>query len=90
MRTSSELSPPLLTSTTHQRKDVSALDRFNVHRSPTRWVYSGNRLYEEPQVIRSNRFTSGEARKTTRPEFTLLRILRDLEQEEDHQQGGYR
>ncbi|GFU48164.1 hypothetical protein TNCV_4229941 [Trichonephila clavipes] len=44
MRTSSELSPPLLTSTTHQRKDVSALDRFNVHRSPTRWVYSGNRF----------------------------------------------
>ncbi|GFS76288.1 transposable element Tcb2 transposase [Trichonephila clavipes] len=33
--------------------------------------------------------TSGEALKTTRPELTHLRILWDLEQEEDHQQGGY-
>ncbi|GFV76102.1 hypothetical protein TNCV_4671911 [Trichonephila clavipes] len=31
---------------------------------------------------------SGEALKTTRPELTHLRILWDLEQEEDHQQGG--
>ncbi|GFX04927.1 uncharacterized protein TNCV_2249101 [Trichonephila clavipes] len=31
-----ELAPPLLTTTPHQRKDVSALDRFNVHRCPTR------------------------------------------------------
>ncbi|GFX79487.1 hypothetical protein TNCV_824761 [Trichonephila clavipes] len=29
-----ELSPPLLTTTPHQREDVSALDRFNVHRCP--------------------------------------------------------
>ncbi|GFU71743.1 hypothetical protein TNCV_1955041 [Trichonephila clavipes] len=28
--------PPLLTTTPHQREDVSALDRFNVHRCPTR------------------------------------------------------
>ncbi|GFY05771.1 adhesion G protein-coupled receptor B2 [Trichonephila clavipes] len=27
---------PLLTTTPHQREDVSALDRFNVHRCPTR------------------------------------------------------
>ncbi|GFS76608.1 hypothetical protein TNCV_1622051 [Trichonephila clavipes] len=32
---------PLLTTTTHQREDVSALDRFNVHRSTTRWDLSG-------------------------------------------------
>ncbi|GFW20016.1 uncharacterized protein TNCV_867221 [Trichonephila clavipes] len=28
----------------HQREDVSALDRFNVHRCPTRRVFSGTRL----------------------------------------------
>ncbi|GFV91480.1 uncharacterized protein TNCV_2384401 [Trichonephila clavipes] len=33
--------PPLLTTTPHQREDVSALDRFNVHRCPTRRVFSG-------------------------------------------------
>ncbi|GFY36252.1 transposon Tf2-9 polyprotein [Trichonephila clavipes] len=32
--------PPLLTTTPHQREDVSALDRFNVHRCPTRRVFS--------------------------------------------------
>ncbi|GFV06391.1 uncharacterized protein TNCV_2947141 [Trichonephila clavipes] len=36
-----ELAPPLLTTTPHQREDVSALDRFNVHRYPTRRVFSG-------------------------------------------------
>ncbi|GFV08575.1 hypothetical protein TNCV_2892901 [Trichonephila clavipes] len=30
--TTLELAPPLLTTTPHQREDVSALDRFNVHR----------------------------------------------------------
>ncbi|GFY33955.1 hypothetical protein TNCV_4596631 [Trichonephila clavipes] len=28
----------------HQREDVSALDRFNVHRCPTRQVFSGTGL----------------------------------------------
>ncbi|GFY34098.1 uncharacterized protein TNCV_4983011 [Trichonephila clavipes] len=32
--TTPELAPPLLTTTPHQREDVSALDRFNVHRCP--------------------------------------------------------
>ncbi|GFV88573.1 integrase catalytic domain-containing protein [Trichonephila clavipes] len=32
--TTPELAPPLLTTTPHQREDVSALDRFNVHRLP--------------------------------------------------------
>ncbi|GFW51022.1 uncharacterized protein TNCV_3593041 [Trichonephila clavipes] len=36
-----ELAPPLLTTTPHQREDVSVLDRFNVHRCPTRRVFSG-------------------------------------------------
>ncbi|GFX05616.1 uncharacterized protein TNCV_3435201 [Trichonephila clavipes] len=39
-----ELAPPLLTTTPHQREDVSALDRFNVHRCPTRPVFSGTGL----------------------------------------------
>ncbi|GFW53617.1 uncharacterized protein TNCV_4815211 [Trichonephila clavipes] len=39
-----ELAPPLLTATPHQREDVSALDRFSVHRCPTRRVFSGTGL----------------------------------------------
>ncbi|GFT89318.1 uncharacterized protein TNCV_4386141 [Trichonephila clavipes] len=39
-----ELAPPILTSTPHQREDVSALDRFNVHRCPTQRVFSGSGL----------------------------------------------
>ncbi|GFU91310.1 uncharacterized protein TNCV_4366551 [Trichonephila clavipes] len=42
--TTPELAPPLLTTTPHQREDVSALDRFNVHLCPTRWVFSGTGL----------------------------------------------
>ncbi|GFT89368.1 HTH_Tnp_Tc3_2 domain-containing protein [Trichonephila clavipes] len=34
--TTPELAPPLLTTTPHQREDVSALDRFSVHRCPPR------------------------------------------------------
>ncbi|GFU20352.1 hypothetical protein TNCV_2770201 [Trichonephila clavipes] len=41
--TTAELAPPLLTTTPHQREDVSALDRFNVHRCPTRRFFSGTR-----------------------------------------------
>ncbi|GFT40657.1 uncharacterized protein TNCV_442381 [Trichonephila clavipes] len=36
-----ELAPPLLTTPPHQREDGSAHDRFNVHRCPTRQVFSG-------------------------------------------------
>ncbi|GFU95434.1 uncharacterized protein TNCV_4787691 [Trichonephila clavipes] len=39
-----ELAPLLLTTTPHQREDVSALDRFNVHRCPTRRIFSGTGL----------------------------------------------
>ncbi|GFX28132.1 uncharacterized protein TNCV_424591 [Trichonephila clavipes] len=42
--TTPELAPPLLTTSPHQREDVSALDRFNVHRCPTRRALSGTRL----------------------------------------------
>ncbi|GFU45889.1 hypothetical protein TNCV_5102061 [Trichonephila clavipes] len=39
-----QLVSPLLTTTPHQREDVSALDRFNVHRCPIRRVFSGTSL----------------------------------------------
>ncbi|GFY22759.1 uncharacterized protein TNCV_2180201 [Trichonephila clavipes] len=42
--TTPELAPPLLTTTPHQREDVSALDRFSGHRCPTRRVFSGTGL----------------------------------------------
>ncbi|GFU27811.1 uncharacterized protein TNCV_449331 [Trichonephila clavipes] len=42
--TTPELAAPLLTTTPHQREDVSALDRFNVHWCPTRRVFSGTGL----------------------------------------------
>ncbi|GFV60478.1 uncharacterized protein TNCV_3471131 [Trichonephila clavipes] len=42
--TTPELAPPLPTTTPHQREDVSALDRFNVHRCPTRRVFRGTGL----------------------------------------------
>ncbi|GFT59075.1 uncharacterized protein TNCV_186531 [Trichonephila clavipes] len=42
--TTPELAPPLLTPTPYQREDVSALDRFSVHRCPTRRVFSGTGL----------------------------------------------
>ncbi|GFW87377.1 hypothetical protein TNCV_1267501 [Trichonephila clavipes] len=41
--TTPEMEPPLLTTTPHQ-EDVLALDRFNVHRCLTRWVFSGTGL----------------------------------------------
>ncbi|GFX48688.1 retrovirus-related Pol polyprotein from transposon 297 [Trichonephila clavipes] len=39
--TTPELASPLLTTTPHQRENVSALDRFSVHLCPTRRVFSG-------------------------------------------------
>ncbi|GFT79281.1 uncharacterized protein TNCV_1684341 [Trichonephila clavipes] len=52
--TTPELAPPLLTTTSHQREDVSALDRFSVHRCPTRRVFSGTglELVTKPATIR--------------------------------------
>ncbi|GFU26024.1 uncharacterized protein TNCV_5105091 [Trichonephila clavipes] len=52
--TTPELTPPLLTTTPHQWEDVSALDRFSVHRCPTRWVFSGTglELVTKPATIR--------------------------------------
>ncbi|GFU13887.1 uncharacterized protein TNCV_940651 [Trichonephila clavipes] len=39
--TTPELAHPLLTTTPPQREDFSALNRFNVHRCPTWWIFSG-------------------------------------------------
>ncbi|GFW84202.1 uncharacterized protein TNCV_4878651 [Trichonephila clavipes] len=52
--TTPELAPPLLTTTPHQQEDVSALDRFSVHRCPTRRVLSGTELelVKKPATIR--------------------------------------
>ncbi|GFV34156.1 uncharacterized protein TNCV_5046901 [Trichonephila clavipes] len=36
--------PPLLTTTLHQREDVSTVDRLNVHHCPTRRVFSDSGL----------------------------------------------
>ncbi|GFX86158.1 uncharacterized protein TNCV_2560401 [Trichonephila clavipes] len=45
-----ELRPPLLTTTPYQREDVSALDRFNVHRCPTRrWYWA--RTHDMPAMV---------------------------------------
>ncbi|GFX88447.1 transposable element Tcb1 transposase [Trichonephila clavipes] len=51
-----ELAPPLLTTKPHQREDVSALDRFNVHRCPTRRVFSGTGL--EPMTKKATQHTA--------------------------------
>ncbi|GFS88834.1 uncharacterized protein TNCV_1000441 [Trichonephila clavipes] len=52
--TTPEMAPPLLTTTPDQREDVSALDRFSVHRCPTRRVFSGTglELMTMPATIR--------------------------------------
>ncbi|GFU99683.1 uncharacterized protein TNCV_3597541 [Trichonephila clavipes] len=49
-----ELAPPLLTTTLHQLEDGSALDRFNMHRCPTRRVFCGTglELVTRPATIR--------------------------------------
>ncbi|GFW88781.1 uncharacterized protein TNCV_4972741 [Trichonephila clavipes] len=43
-RATPERASPLLTTTPLQREDISALDRFNVHRCPTRRVFCGTGL----------------------------------------------
>ncbi|GFU82796.1 uncharacterized protein TNCV_265931 [Trichonephila clavipes] len=57
--TTPELAPPLLTPTRHQREDVSALDRFNVHRCPTRWVFSGTGIELVTNTIVENKEKTG-------------------------------
>ncbi|GFX63232.1 uncharacterized protein TNCV_3895571 [Trichonephila clavipes] len=49
-----ELVPPFLTTTSPQWQGVSALNIFNVHHSPTRWVFSGTglELVTRPATIR--------------------------------------
>ncbi|GFW31036.1 uncharacterized protein TNCV_4523051 [Trichonephila clavipes] len=54
MWTTPELSPLFLTTTPHQREDVSTLDRFSMHRYPTWQVFSGTglELVTKPATIR--------------------------------------
>ncbi|GFT67471.1 hypothetical protein TNCV_2360801 [Trichonephila clavipes] len=53
-------------------------------------LFDSNLLLHTTEHEKMPRSGPGEALKTTRPELTHLRILWDPEQEEDHQQGGYR
>ncbi|GFX16660.1 hypothetical protein TNCV_24311 [Trichonephila clavipes] len=57
MRTTPELAPtsPI---TPRPRKDISALIRFNVHRAPTRWVFSGTGLKLVSSQPRSDTLTT--------------------------------
>ncbi|GFV24788.1 hypothetical protein TNCV_882561 [Trichonephila clavipes] len=57
-RTTPELAPPLPTTTPHQREDISVLDRFNVPRSPTRWVLSSTELELVTSQPRSETLTT--------------------------------
>ncbi|GFY02745.1 uncharacterized protein TNCV_3506251 [Trichonephila clavipes] len=50
--TTLERTHPVLTTTPHQWEDVSVLDRFNVHRCPTRWVFTGIELVTRQATIR--------------------------------------
>ncbi|GFU81732.1 uncharacterized protein TNCV_3086441 [Trichonephila clavipes] len=73
--TTPELAPPLLTTTPHQREDVSALDRFNVHRCPTRRVFSGTGL--EPvtkQATVRYLYHSATAATHTSPNYPLMQM----------------
>ncbi|GFY17197.1 uncharacterized protein TNCV_1089731 [Trichonephila clavipes] len=77
--TTPELAPPLLTTTPHQREDVSALDRFNVHRCPTRWVFSGTGL--EPvtkQATVRYQYHSATAATTRHPNETYIQYTSRL------------
>ncbi|GFW49017.1 hypothetical protein TNCV_3902151 [Trichonephila clavipes] len=47
--TTPELAPPL-TTTLHQWENVSALDRFNVHRCPTLRIFSGTGRWFNPRI----------------------------------------
>ncbi|GFU27069.1 uncharacterized protein TNCV_280511 [Trichonephila clavipes] len=74
-----ELVPPLLTTTPHQREDVSALDRFSMHRCPTRWVFSGTglELVTKPATIRYLYHSAFAARTKTRLTFVKNFISRE-------------
>ncbi|GFV89249.1 protocadherin Fat 1 [Trichonephila clavipes] len=57
-----ELEPPLLTTAPHQREDVSALDRFNVHRCPTWRVFNDMLTLESKRSLLEKPFkASNEA-----------------------------
>ncbi|GFW63145.1 hypothetical protein TNCV_4454931 [Trichonephila clavipes] len=57
--TTPELEPPLLITTPHHREEVSALDKFNVHRCLARWVFSGTGLELMACLPRSDTLTFG-------------------------------
>ncbi|GFW27797.1 hypothetical protein TNCV_766781 [Trichonephila clavipes] len=76
--TTSELAPPLLTTTPHQWEDVSALDRFNVYRSLTRRVFGGTGLEIKTCQPRSNPLTTGLPRPPSFSGVNYFRATRGL------------
>ncbi|GFT79817.1 uncharacterized protein TNCV_4597451 [Trichonephila clavipes] len=70
--TTPELAPTLLTTTPHQREDVSALDRLNVHRCPTWRVFSGTALELVKGKPRSDTYTTRLPRPQNRELNTRL------------------
>ncbi|GFW69604.1 uncharacterized protein TNCV_489481 [Trichonephila clavipes] len=73
--TTPELAPPLLTTTPHQREDVSALDRFNVHRCPTRRVFSGTGLELMTYLPWSDTLTTGLPQPTPASRMKRYRYI---------------
>ncbi|GFW19466.1 uncharacterized protein TNCV_1603601 [Trichonephila clavipes] len=82
--TTPELAPPLLTTTPHQREDVSALDRFNVHRCPTRRVFSGTGLQPvTKQATVRYLYHSATAATLRTPETLVMEHWMEPEEEGD-------
>ncbi|GFU82074.1 uncharacterized protein TNCV_2449331 [Trichonephila clavipes] len=63
--TTPELAPPLLTTTPHQREDVSALDRFSAHRCPSHGVFSGTGFEPVTKQPRSDTYTHSATAATS-------------------------
>ncbi|GFS68357.1 uncharacterized protein TNCV_3000421 [Trichonephila clavipes] len=73
--TTPELAHPLLTTTPHQREDVSALDRFNVHRCPTRRVFSGTGIELMTCLPWLDTLTTGLPQPLESSQNTILRQI---------------
>ncbi|GFW98152.1 hypothetical protein TNCV_2492051 [Trichonephila clavipes] len=66
--TTHELAPPLLNTAPHQRENIGALDRFNVHRSPIRGQPHPGDDYRKINELRLGYLQDGVAT----PEIDLL------------------
>ncbi|GFX93946.1 uncharacterized protein TNCV_3413091 [Trichonephila clavipes] len=75
--TTPELVPPLLTSIPHQWDDISALDRFSVHRCPTRRVFNGTglELVTKPATIRYLYHSATMASKVAKAQSKIPNLI---------------